>query len=439
MQSIDTLILPKWLIPVVPDGVLTDHALAIHKGRILAVGPAAELAESYKAAETIKRPNHALIPGLINAHTHAAMSLLRGYADDLPLMEWLQEHIWPAEQAHVNADFVALGSELAIAEMLRGGTTCFNDMYLFPEVTAEVAIRTGIRAGIGLVVFDQPTIWAKDADEYLKRGQQVRAALREEPLITTLLAPHAPYTNSDATLKKLLEITEAEPCRIHMHIHETAFEVASSIENSGQRPLQRLNDLGLLNDRLLAVHMTQLLPEEIELLKERGVMVAHCPQSNLKLASGLCPTTALHEAGVRVAIGTDGAASNNDLDMLEELRTAALLAKGQSGNPQAWSAPTSLRAATLDGAAALGLEDQIGSIEPGKQADMAALDLSAPACQPMHQPLSQIVYSASRGEVTDTWVAGRALLRDRALTTIDESDCLARVSTFAEKLRRAGS
>lgn len=439
MQTIDTLILPKWLIPVVPDGVLTDHAVAVHNGRILALGPAAELAAQYKPKETLKRPDHALIPGLINAHTHAAMSLLRGYADDLPLMEWLQKHIWPAEQAHVNADFVALGSELAIAEMLRGGTTCFNDMYLFPEVTAKVAMRIGMRAGIGLVVFDQPTIWAKNADEYLKRGQQVRAALREEPLITTLLAPHAPYTNSDATLAKLLEIAEAEQCRIHMHIHETAFEVASSIENSGQRPLQRLNDLGLLNQRLLAVHMTQLLPEEIQLLKERGVMVAHCPQSNLKLASGLCPTTALHEAGVRVAIGTDGAASNNDLDMLEELRTAALLAKGQSGDPQAWDAGATLRAATLDGAAALGLEEQIGSIEPGKQADMAALDLSAPSCQPVHQPLSQIVYSASRGEVTDTWVAGRALLRDRALTTIDESRCLAQVSALSEKIRPSGS
>ena len=438
MQTIDTLILPKWLIPVVPEGVLTDHAVAIDNGRIAAVGPAAELSARYQPRDTIRRPDHVLIPGLVNAHTHAAMTLLRGYADDLPLMEWLQKHIWPAEQKHVNADFVALGSELAMAEMLRSGTTCFNDMYMFPEVTAKVAIRVGMRAGIGLVVFDVPTIWAKNADEYLARGQAVRAELLEEPLITTLLAPHAPYTASDATLSKMLEMTETEQCRIHMHIHETEFEVASSVETCGQRPLKRLDGLGMLTHRLLAVHMTQLLPEEIKLLAERGVMVAHCPQSNLKLASGLCPTAALHEAGVRVAIGTDGVACNNDMDMLDELRTAALLAKGQSGNPQAWNAQASLRAATLDGAYALGLEQQIGSIEPGKWADLAALDLSAPSCQPVHQPLSQVVYSASRQEVSDTWVAGKALLRDRALCSIDESRCLAQVSAFAEKLHRAG-
>jgi len=419
--NVDALIVARWIIPVVPDNqVYENHALVINDGIILDILPTQLATEKYQALITHNLPGHAVIPGLINAHTHAAMSLFKGLADDLALMDWLNNHIWPAETKWVDAQFVEDGTRLAIAEMLRGGTTCFNDMYFFPDRTAEVAIETGMRASIGLIVIDFPTAWAKDTQEYFDKGEQVHDKFRHNPLIRTAFAPHAPYTVSDMPLQKIAVLAEELDVPIHMHIHENAFEVSQSLEQHGMTPLERLAQMGLLSQRMLAVHMTQLDAQAIELVSRYNVNVIHCPESNLKLASGFAPIHALQQAGVNVALGTDGSASNNDLDMLGEMRTAALIGKGISGNSQALSAMTVLKMATINAARALDQEKSIGSLEKGKQADITAIDLDAIETQPVYDPVSHIVYAASRSQVSDVWVAGKQLLRNRELLTIDE-------------------
>lgn len=435
MQQIDLILHARWVIPVEPAGVLEHHCVAVHQGRILALLPSADASMRYRAAETLRLSEHALIPGLINAHTHAAMSLLRGLADDLPLMEWLHLHIWPAEGAWVSPEFVHDGTELAIAEMLRGGVTCFNDMYFFPDETARVAARCGMRANVGLIVLDFPTAWASNADDYLHKGIALHDALRDEPLLSASFAPHAPYTVSDAPLQKIVTYAEELNLQIHMHVHETAEEVRQGLDKYGTRPLQRLKELGLLSPSLMAVHMTQLTDEEIAQVAQSGAHVLHCPESNLKLASGFCPVDKLIRAGANVAIGTDGAASNNALDMFGEMRAAALLAKGVSGDATSVPAAQALRMATLNGARALGLEDNIGSLQAGKAADMTAVHLGAIETQPLYDPVSQLVYATGRHQVTDVWVAGKRLLHERQLTTLDERAILAKARQWRAKIR----
>lgn len=434
-QPVDSLINARWVIPVEPDGVVLEHhGVAVRDGRIVDLLPAAEAARRYQPRERLDLDRHALIPGLINGHTHSAMSLFRGLADDLPLMEWLAGHIWPAEQAWVGRDFVRDGVGLALAEMIRGGTTCFNDMYFFPDQVARVAVEAGIRTVQGLIVVDFPTPWAKDADEYFRKGEAVHDEFRSEPLVDTAFAPHAPYTVADAALERVAMLAEELDIPIHMHIHETAHEVQEAVDKTGQRPLARLKGLGLLSPRLIAVHMTALSDAEIGLVAEHGVHVAHCPESNLKLATGLCPAEALRRAGINLALGTDGAASNNDLDMLGEMRSAALLAKGVARDARALPAHAVLRMATLNGARALGLEERIGSLEAGKAADMAAVDLGALETQPVYDPVSQIVYAAGRSQVSHVWVAGRPLLADRDLLTLDAAEILARSSEWQRRI-----
>ncbi|MBL1274641.1 MAG: TRZ/ATZ family hydrolase, partial [Ectothiorhodospiraceae bacterium] len=365
-DTIDTLIHARWIIPVAPaDQVLEHHAIAVHEGCILEILPSHEADEKYTADAVHQLSGHALIPGLVNAHTHAAMSLFRGLADDLPLMDWLQNHIWPAEGKWVNAEFVADGTRLAIAEMLRGGTTCFNDMYFFPDETARVADNAGIRAVVGLIVIDFPTVWATNADEYLSKGIEVHDSYRNNPLITTAFAPHAPYTVSDEPLQRILTFADEMDVPIHMHLHETEHEVQEAESNTDLRPLARMEALGLISPRFMAVHMTQLVDEEIDQIATRGAHIVHCPESNMKLASGYCPVQKLLNAGVNVALGTDGAASNNDLDMFGEKRSAALLGKVVARDASALNATQVLHMATLGGAKALGLEAQIGSLEIG--------------------------------------------------------------------------
>lgn len=435
MQTIDLLVLPRWLVPIEPTAaVLEEHALAVDGGRIVDVLPAAFARQIFQPRETIELPSHAVLPGLVNVHTHSAMTLLRGLADDLPLMDWLQNHIWPAEGAHVSYAFCADGVRLAAAEMIRGGTTCFNDMYFFPEATAAVASEIGLRADVGLVVFDFPTAWAQNWEEYIHRGLEVHDRLRGAPLVRAVFAPHAPYTVSDAPLRRVRELATELGIGIHMHLHETAAEIQGGLQSSGKRPWQRLRELDLLGQDFLAVHMTQLSDEEIAEAGRLGVHVAHCPESNLKLASGFCPVAKLLAAGVNVALGTDGAASNNDLDMLGEMRTAALLAKGVSGDASALPAAAALRMATLSGARALGLEDQIGSLEQGKSADFIAVDLNRPATQPLYHVLSQLVYAVGRDQVTDVFVAGRALLREGKLLTVDETEALAKAGEWRRRI-----
>lgn len=422
MEAVDTLLHAAWIIPVEPEGaVWPAHSLAIRDGHIVAVLPQAEARLRFTAATEIHLPRQALIPGLVNAHTHGAMNLLRGLADDLPLMSWLGEHIWPAEQRWVDAEFVTVGSRLAIAEMIKGGTTCFNDMYFFPEQTARVAADCGVRACVGMIVLDFPTRYAADADDYLAKGLALHDAWRGHPLVRTAFAPHAPYTVSDAPLRRIKMLSDELDVPIHMHVHETAGEVADAVARDGRRPLQRLDELGMLGPNFLAVHMTQLLDAEIDLLARTATHVLHCPESNLKLASGFCPVARLLAGGVNVALGTDGAASNNDLDLLAEMRTAALLAKGVSGDAAAVPAFQALQMATLNGARALGLADEIGSLRPGKWADVVAVDLGGLDRQPLYHPLSQLVYTAHRDHVTDVWVAGRPLLRAGVLTHLDEA------------------
>ena len=435
-QACDLIIEAGWVVPVVPHGVvLADHAVAVSGGAIVAVLPTAEARARFAAKETVSRPDAALIPGFVNAHTHNPMTLLRGVADDLPLMTWLREHIWPVEAAVIGPEFVADGMALSIAEMLRGGTTCANENYFFPDAQAAVYRKHGFRALVGAPVIDFPTAWAKSDDEYFDRAGELHDQWRDDPLVGTAFAPHAPYTVSDASFERVRMLADQLDVPVHLHTHETAQEIADSIKQHGQRPLARLDRLGLVNDRLIAVHMTQLTEGEIHLCAERGVSVVHCPESNLKLASGFCPACALQRAGVNLAIGTDGCASNNDLDMFSENRTAAILAKAVANDATALDAATTLRAATLGGARALGFGERIGSIEPGKQADLVLVDLSALETQPLHHVLSQLVYAAGRHQVSDVWIAGRPKLRDRILVDMDPQALVANARQWRDRIR----
>jgi 5-methylthioadenosine/S-adenosylhomocysteine deaminase len=423
-----------WLIPVEPRGtVLTAHGVAIRDGQLVAVLPNADLAR-WKAAKRLRLPQHALMPGLVNAHGHAAMSLLRGFADDLPLMPWLEEHIWPAETAHVSAAFVRDGTRLAMAEMLLSGTTTFSDMYFFPEEVALLSDETGLRCQLSFPVFEFPTAWGSGADDYISRGLALRDDCKRRPLVQVAFGPHAPYTVSEGSLRKIATYAAELDMAVHIHLHETRGEVLQAVEATGERPIDTLRRLGLLGPRTQCVHMTDLGTQDIASLAETGAQVIHCPQSNMKLASGSCPVSALLEAGVNVALGTDSAASNNDLNLFNEMHSAALLAKLREGDAAALPAASVLEMATLGGARALGLEQDIGSLVPGKQADLIAVDLSGPSTQPLYNPLSQLVYAASGAQVTHSWVAGRPLLEERRLTTLNLQETLARAEVWRQKI-----
>jgi 5-methylthioadenosine/S-adenosylhomocysteine deaminase len=434
LAQIALLIRARWVVPVEPAGVtLEHHAVAVRDGRIEAVLPAAAARSRFPDYEELALDDHVLIPGLVNAHTHAAMSLMRGLADDLPLMRWLEEHIWPTEAKHVSGEFVRDGTLLACAEMLRGGITCFNDMYFFPEASLEAALACGMRSAQGIIAIEFPSAYASDAADYLRKGLAVRDRHGEEALVSFCLAPHAPYTVGDETLKKIATLAAELDLPVCIHLHETKDELARSVAEHGVRPIARLQRLGLLGPGLIAVHAVHLDKGEIELLARHSCSVVHCPSSNLKLASGFAPVGALLKSGVNVALGTDGAASNNRLDLFQEMRTAALLAKAVAGDAQAMDAGAALRAATLGGARALGLVGVTGSIEPGKAADLVALDLSAPELQPCYDVVSQLVYSAGREHVSHVWVAGRQLVREGQL----EVPALAGLNTRLELWQNA--
>ncbi len=436
LSAVDSIIHARWIIPVEPDKKVYDHhSLVIHQGKIVELLSTKRCLKKYQSLTEHHLDSHALIPGFINTHTHAAMSLMRGMADDLPLMTWLSEHIWPVEGKHVNYQFVKDGTDLAIAEMLRGGTTTFNDMYFFPDAAAKSADEAGIRACLGLIMIDFPSAWGKDSDDYLHKGLQLHEQYRHHPLISTAFAPHAPYTVSDKPLEKIKSYAEKLDIPIHIHLHETRDEVAQAVAEKGMRPIARLEKLGLLSPLLLAVHMTQLEDHEIKLLKSHGVHVVHCPESNLKLASGFCPVVKLSAAKINIALGTDGAASNNDLDMLSEMRTAALLAKAVATDASAMPAHSALKMATLNGAKALGLASVTGSLIAGKAADISAIDLGNIETQPVYQPISQIVYSSGREQITDVWVQGKHLLNKRQLTTLDEQQIKQKAAKWGQQIK----
>jgi 5-methylthioadenosine/S-adenosylhomocysteine deaminase len=430
------LIEARWVLPVQPDGVLlSDYAIVVQTGLIKAVLPTHEARARFPAAERVSLPDHIVMPGLVNLHTHAAMTLLRGLADDLPLMAWLNHHIWPAEGKHASARFVYDGTLIACAEMIRGGITCFNDMYFYPEAAAQAALEAGMRAALGIIVIEFPTAYASDPQDYLAKGLAARDELKHQPLLSFCMAPHAPYTVSDRSLTQVLTLAEQLDVPIHLHLHETNDELAQEMTRHGSRPLHRMKALGMLGPNLIAVHAIHVDEGEIELLASHGCHVAHCPSSNLKLASGFAPVARYLDAGINVGLGTDGAASNNRLDLFEEMRLAALLAKAVSGRADALPAHTALRMATLNGARALGLEDRIGSLVPGKQADLAAVNLSSLAMSPCYDPVSHLVYCASRSDVSDVWIAGRRVLESKHLTTVNEHELLSCASTWRERLK----
>lgn len=435
----DTLIFAPYIIPMDESPtVLRDHALAVSGREITAILPRAQ-AQSLTAKNILHLDNHVLLPGLVNLHGHAAMALLRGFADDLALMDWLNNHIWPAEGKHVDLGFVYDGTLLAMAEMLRGGTTCNNDMYFFHAAVGKAALRMGMRTFVGASILEFPTNYAPNADEYIARALATQTAFFGDDLVRFTLAPHAPYTVSDATFRKVVDIAEREDMLIHCHIHETADEVAGSLKEHGVRPLARLDKLGVLNERLIAAHMVHLNDDEIALTAARGVAVAHNPSSNMKLASGFAPVQKLLDAGVSVGIGTDGAASNNKLDMFADMRLAALIAKGHTGDPTAVKAYDALKMATSHGARALHMADKIGSLHVGKRADMIAVDLSAAETQPVFDPISHLVYAAGREQVSHVWVNGQLLLEDRRLTRIDINEIREKAAWWQKNILSASS
>jgi 5-methylthioadenosine/S-adenosylhomocysteine deaminase len=420
--SADTVVEARWIIPIEPHGtVLNDHSVAIAGDRITAVLPRAEMRRRCKAGRTVDLSTHALIPGLVNLHTHAAMTLMRGLADDLPLMDWLEKHIWPAEARHVSAQFVYDGTMLACAEMLRGGVTCFNDMYFFPEMAGRAALDAGIRAVLGIVLVEFPTAYASDAQDYLRKGLAMRDELKSEPLLSFCMAPHAPYTVSDRSFEQILTLSEQLQIPVNTHLHETRDEIRESQSKFGMRPLARLEKLGLLGPSFIAIHAVHLEAAEIALLARLGASVAHCPSSNLKLASGIAPVGAMLSAGMNVGLGTDGAASNNRLDVLSEMRLAALLAKAASDNAETLPAHVALRMATLNAAKALGLEQKFGSVETGKCADLCAVNLASIELSPCYDPASQLVYAAGRENVSHVWVGGKLLVEQGRLLQVDET------------------
>ena len=437
MKTIDLRLDARWTVPVVPRGALTAHAVIVDDGRIAAIAPCADADREYAAREHLKLPTHALLPGLVNAHTHSAMSLLRGSADDIGLTQWLEDHIWPLERAFLSPDFVHDGTLLAAAEMLCGGVTCCNDQYFFPDAAARAYAASGMRAMLGLAVLDFPTAYAADAEGYLQAGLAARDRWKHEPLLTFSLAPHAPYTVADASWRKIVVYARQLDLPIQTHLLETRGERARSMAEFSIHPLQRLDLLGVTGPGFIAVHGTHLEARDIALLAAQGCHVVHCPISNLKLASGIAPVAELMRHGVNVALGTDGAASNNRLDIFGEARVAALLAKGVSGDAAAIPAAEALEMATLNGARALGLDGDIGSLEPGKQADLIAVDLGQAVHAPCYEPVSHLIHVTGRDQVTDTWVAGRRVVAGGRLTRIDIDELGGRVRYWQDRLQQA--
>lgn len=434
-SEIDTLIHARWILPT--DGtrtLLEHHSLAIANDRIMAILPTPEARQQLKAHAVVELTDHALIPGFINAHGHTPMSLLRGYGDDMPVIQWLEQRIWPAERALVNEAFVYDGAQLAIAEMIRSGTTTFSDNYFFPQAVGQAALEAGMRAQLMFTVLNMPTPWASDADGHIKRGLETLDYFRQQDTISVGFGPHAPYSTDDKVIKKIAALSEQLDLNVQMHIHESAQEITDALKQTGMRPLRRLANLGLLSPRLQCVHMTQLNDDDIQLIVDNNCSVIHCPESNLKLASGFTPVAHLQKQGINIALGTDGCASNNDLDMLGEMRTAALIAKAVAKDATAMDAWSALEAATINGAKAMGIDAETGSLTLGKKADIAAIEMTALENLPLYNPLSQLVYTCARNQFTHVWCNGRLLMDNRHLTTLDESHIKAKALQWQARI-----
>ncbi len=435
MKKIDTLLIPRWIVPIEPHNtVLEHHAIAIDKGRILNVLPAKEAQQQYEANTKLELSHHVVLPGLVNAHTHSPMTLFRGLADDLALMDWLNNHIWPAERHWMDDEFIYDGTQIALAEMLRSGTTCFNENYFFTDTIARATEKAGMRGVLATAIIDFPSRFAKTPLEYIEKADEFYQAWKNHPLIKPAIAPQGPYTVDDNTFLRIKEFADKHQLTIHLHLHETLDEINQSLQQYKKRPLERIRDLGLISNRLQCIHMVHITADELAMLQGTGIHVVHCPDSNLKLASGFCPIEQYIAHGINVAIGTDGAASNNDLDMFGEIRTTALVSKAVTRNPTASPAAETLRMATLNGARALGLEHEIGSIEIGKAADIIAVDLESVNTQPVYHPISHLVYAVNSRQVTDVWVAGKRLLQNGEFTTLDQNEIFSKAKEWSNKI-----
>ena len=433
MEKIDHLIRAKWIITCENNRILEDHTLAIKNGKILAILSNQEAEKKYQAP-LIQYSSHAVMPGLINSHTHLPMNIFRGLADDLELMDWLNNHIWPAEGKWVSEELVVDASLLAMAEMIRGGTICFNDMYFFSDATARAAIQAGMRAHIGMHIIGVPTAYAKTVDEYFEKELDFYQRYKNHPRITPTMSPHSTYTLSRDDLIRANELAKTYGLKTNIHLQESRAEVEQFFSKHGKRPLQLLDEIGMVTPDLIAIHMTQINEEDIAILQKGKPSIVHCPESNMKLVSGACPIERLSQLGINLALGTDGAASNNDLDLFGEMRSAAFLGKISTYNPKAASAEMVLKMATINGAKALGIDSLTGSLAPGKAADFIAIDLDQVETQPLYHPISQIVYAASRNQVSDVWVEGKQLLKNRQLLTLDEKEILNKAKNWSKKI-----
>jgi 5-methylthioadenosine/S-adenosylhomocysteine deaminase len=436
-KNASIIISASWIFTSNSEGqLLSDYSIVIENDKIIDLVPQDKVFDEYEANDTYQLTDHILIPGLINTHTHAAMSLFKGFADDLPLQDWLNDYIWPAEKEFINSSFVKDGSILALSEMIKSGVTTFNDMYFFPDATAEAVKELGVRSNIGLVVLDFPTNYATDPEDYLLKGFEFRDKWRNEELITTSIAPHAPYSVSDEAFTLINTYSEELSINIHTHLHETQWEIEDSIEKYGITPVQRLNNLGIIGPSLMAVHCVHLNDQDMATLAKNKVSIVHNPSSNMKLGSGIADIAKMLKQNLNISLGTDSSASNNRLDIMEEMRLAALLIKGSTKSPESFSANEAIKMATINGAKALGLESIIGSIEKNKKADLVAIDLNSIENQPIYNPLTTLVYSSSRSDVSYVWIDGEIKLKDKKLVKIDEERIIQLAKKWQRKLKK---
>jgi 5-methylthioadenosine/S-adenosylhomocysteine deaminase len=436
-KNASIIISASWIFTSNSEGqLLSDYSIVIENDKIIDLVPQDKVFDEYEANDTYQLTDHILIPGLINTHTHAAMSLFKGFADDLPLQDWLNDYIWPAEKEFINSSFVKDGSILALSEMIKSGVTTFNDMYFFPDATAEAVKELGVRSNIGLVVLDFPTNYATDPEDYLLKGFEFRDKWRNEELITTSIAPHAPYSVSDEAFTLINTYSEELSINIHTHLHETQWEIEDSIEKYGITPVQRLNNLGIIGPSLMAVHCVHLNDQDMATLAKNKVSIVHNPSSNMKLGSGISDIAKMLKQNLNISLGTDSSASNNRIDIMEEMRLAALLIKGSTKSPESFSANEAIKMATINGAKALGLESIIGSIEKNKKADLVAIDLNSIENQPIYNPLTTLVYSSSRSDVSYVWIDGEIKLKDKKLVKIDEERIIQLAKKWQRKLKK---
>lgn len=415
--------------------VISDGGVAIHKDTILESGSASDLTKKYPEAEQLHTPHGLVMPGLVNTHTHAAMACFRGFADDLPLMQWLQEYIFPVE-AKLTGDMVYQATLLSLAEMIKSGTTSFCDMYLFAKDVARATQESGMRAWIGEVLYDFPSPNYGELSAGFQYVEEIFSLYENHPLISITVDPHAVYTCSPDLLKDLKSMAEKHDALYIIHLSENDEEVSGTKERYGTSPVLHLENLGLLDDRVVADHCVMLTSEEIELLARRGVKVAHCPESNMKLASGIAPVPKMIQAGISVGLGTDGSASNNNVDLFGEMNSAAKLQKVNTLNPTVLPAQTVLEMGTLGGARVLDAEKEIGSLEPGKKADLIVLDLNQPHLTPLYNIPSHMVYAARGADVVHSIINGRIVMQNRQLTTIDEKELLAEMVKMGDKIKK---